>query len=525
MTGPEQVQIAYRAIMRTEAPSFEVLQIGVRIDTGAGDLDSYIANKIEQVETSTIPAFVFAARFLGVAPSAAYLDELAGFARAQYASYVVMGSAQAQLGPYEALGRAFSATEAFQAKFGVSAISAGTSFVDAAYREIFGRGASSDAFANLKGQLDYFEGIYIAAGIPAGDAAIQARGAVYGQMIGYQQTIPAERALTVSDEQARAFLSVVAKGDTSAYGASLEGLPVAGREIDTDAISNAPTLAPFTVAPDAYIAEARTTIYGDHITGSIVVGMGIRGGARSIDAGAGNDVIELRGVYGGAKVWGGSGNDTISIHTLGAVGQPLVDGGSGNDVIALGVTTGTEPGIAANATIDGGLGNDTLTLYARGFNLDIKGVETIVGSSADDILRVAISSEAIPTSITLGAGRDALSLAPELANLVLANGAVSSLASITDFVKGTDSLALYGYGQPVAAPVGVAAAASLTAALGLVAAATPIGSWMSFEYGADTYIFKQNGDIGLASGDGLVKMAGVTGLTIGSDSGSDLIFL
>jgi hypothetical protein len=430
----------------------------------------------------------------------------------------------------EALGRAFSATEAFQAKFGVSAISAGTSFVDAAYREIFGRGASSDAFANLKGQLDYFEGIYIAAGIPAGDAAIQARGAVYGQMIGYQQTIPAERALTVSDEQARAFLSVVAKGDTSAYGASLEGLPVAGREIDTGTISNAPTLLPFAIAPNADIAETRTTIYGDHITGSIALAIWASEGgpaasmpapATTFSSSTTSPVTRRSGA--------GSGNDTsLYSRARRASVEQLVDGGSGNDVIALGLPYRTAPpNLASQPTPSStaGLGNDTLTLHARGYNLDIKGVETIVGSSADDILRVAISSEAIPTSITLGAGRDALSLAPELANLVLANGAVSSLASITDFVKGTDSLALYGYGQPVAAPVGVAAAASLTAALGLVAAATPIGSWMSFEYGADTYIFKQNGDIGLASGDGLVKMAGVTGLTIGSDSGSDLIFL
>jgi hypothetical protein len=516
MTGPEQVQIAYRAIMRSEAPRFEVEQVGVRIDTGMFTLDSYIASKIEQAATSTIPAFVFAARFLGAAPSAEYLDSLAGFAGAQYASYVAMGSAQAQIGPYEALGRAFAATDAFQMKFGVGAIATGTSFVDAAYRDVFGRGASSEAFANLKGQLDYFEGIYIAAGISAGDAASQARGAVYGQMIGYQQTLPAERALTVSDEQARAFLSVVAKGDASAYGASLEGLPVAGREIDIGTISTAPTFFSFAVAPDATIAEARTTIYGDHVTGSIAVGMGVRGSASSIDAGAGNDLIDLSNVYGSAKVWGGSGNDTISVQIMNGGGQPFIDGGSGNDVITVGT--------AASGMIDGGQGNDSLTLTTRSYGLDIKGVETIVGSSADDSLRVAISSEPIPTSITLGAGRDALTLAPELANLVLANGAVSSLATITDFVKGADSIALSGYGQPVATPAGVAAAASLAVALDLVAAATPVGSWASFEYGSDTYIFKQNGDIGLASGDGLVKLAGATGLTVGSASGSDLVF-
>ena len=305
----DDVARAYRAIHRSEPDRFEVDQAAARIEAGALTLDGYIDSQIARAETTTIPAFVFVARFGGNAPTSDYLDTVAAFAKAQYDYYVAIGSASPQLGPYEALGMAFSKTMEFNAKYGLSALADDNNFISLAYLEVFGRYVSGGAYANLKGQLDYFETLYKSAGFSASDATMQARGAVFGQLIGYQQTLPEERALVVTDEQARIFLKLAAHGASSIYGEPLENLPVAGRDIVGSSYDQDQYGWVNTIAPASSAAALRTTIYDDHVVvGVINASIGSRG-LTGIDGGAGNDLIEVGGASGGSFIRGGKGND------------------------------------------------------------------------------------------------------------------------------------------------------------------------------------------------------------------------
>ena len=40
-----------------------------------------------------------------------------------------------------------------------------------------------------------------------------------------------------------------------------------------------------------------------------------------------------------------------------------------------------------------------------------------------------------------------------------------------------------------------------------------------FEFGGDTYVYQQDATVGLNTGDGLIRLVGVTGLTTASGSG------
>lgn len=506
----DDVARAYRAIHRSEPDRFEVDQAAARIEAGALTLDGYIDSQIARAETTTIPAFVFVARFGGNAPTSDYLDTVAAFAKAQYDYYVAIGSASPQLGPYEALGMAFSKTMEFNAKYGLSALADDNNFISLAYLEVFGRYVSGGAYANLKGQLDYFETLYKSAGFSASDATMQARGAVFGQLIGYQQTLPEERALVVTDEQARIFLKLAAHGASSIYGEPLENLPVAGRDIVGSSYDQDQYGWVNTIAPASSAAALRTTIYDDHVVvGVINASIGSRG-LTGIDGGAGNDLIEVGGASGGSFIRGGKGNDAITVGKLGEIGSPTIDAGPGDDRIEVGLAKGT---------IAGGEGRDTLIVSGAAPELGISGVENASFTPAADTLMIAISNERYPTLFDLGGGKDRVYVEASFANLIVENGLIANVAAFAGFQKGAASLSIGGDVKVVIGP-DVAAAASLEAAVAQIAQATASGGASAFEYAGSTNIFKQNGTAAAESGDGLIKIIGVTGITHSSDANS-----
>ena len=125
----------------------------------------------------------------------------------------MLGSASPQLGPYEALGRAFGSTSEFQARY-ASGTDAG--FVSQAYHDIFGSPASSAAHAALSTQLSYFEALYKGSGYSEQQAEVQARGAVFGQILGHA----ASDANESYHDSASVVLTGFANGDTASYGAA-----------------------------------------------------------------------------------------------------------------------------------------------------------------------------------------------------------------------------------------------------------------------------------------------------------------
>lgn len=123
-----------------------------------------------------------------------------------------MKSAHAELGPYEALGRGLASTAEFSSAFAGASDAA---FVDTAYSLVLGRAATAAQHDALLTQVSYFEGLYRNAGVPAAQADLETKGAVYGQMIGHAVADPS-LGYTAT---ANAILNDFALADTSHYGA------------------------------------------------------------------------------------------------------------------------------------------------------------------------------------------------------------------------------------------------------------------------------------------------------------------
>lgn len=132
--------------------------------------------------TTTIPSAVVFNFLNGAAPTAEKLSALADFAKSQFEAYKAAGVARAEIGPYEALGKGFAETIAFNAKYGQLNT---VDFVKKAYAEIFERAATTAQSDHFKNQVSYFEQLYSKAGAAAAAAALSAKGAVLGQMLGF----------------------------------------------------------------------------------------------------------------------------------------------------------------------------------------------------------------------------------------------------------------------------------------------------------------------------------------------------
>ena len=132
------------------------------------------------------------------------------------------------------------------------------------------------------------------------------------------------------------------------------------------------------------------------------------------------------------------------------------------------------------------------------------------------VTTVSISTTRCTAGSDRGAGP---SVEASFANLIVENGLIANVAAFAGFQKGAASLSIGGDVKVVIGP-DVAAAASLEAAVAQIAQATASGGASAFEYAGSTYIFKQNGTAAAESGDGLIKIIGVTGITHSSDANS-----
>jgi hypothetical protein len=194
LTTTQQVQATYLSINRVPLDEASATAVAAAIDGGTTTFTIYRAGLIAQAATTTTAAFALSTFIEGVVPTSARIDSLTAFAKTQLDYYTnTLKSGNAQLGAFEALGKAFAADATTSANFAArySALSA-TDFVTTAYASIFDASPvpTTAALANLVAQVNYFTSTYTAAGIPAADAALQAKGAVLGQIIGYAVTGP-----------------------------------------------------------------------------------------------------------------------------------------------------------------------------------------------------------------------------------------------------------------------------------------------------------------------------------------------
>ena len=171
-----------------------------------------------------------------------------------------------------------------------------------------------------------------------------------------------------------------------------------------------------------------------------------------------------------------------------------------------------------------GDGTNKLSIFFGGSldaNLTAASVKFYLGAGADTI---ALTGTAMPSPT--GAN---LFATTSLGNLHIRGGAtVDSPPEIIGFQKGVDHLVLDALAHAATADVQTYAdgAASLTAALIAVSAHTAVNSVAVFTWNGDTYVYAQDGTVGVNmgatvnTGDGLIKLVGVTGLTVGTGAGS-----
>jgi hypothetical protein len=176
----------------------------------------------------------------------------------------------------------------------------------------------------------------------------------------------------------------------------------------------------------------------------------------------------------------------------------------GNDVIKPIITDGPG-GLDAGKHINTGGGNDIVFVdngIMRGH------IDT--GTGNDQIF-----VEKLDGGVTTGSGYDSVDIGG-FAGLHLVNGKVTDIAVIDDFKKGFDILSFPGLvGPGEKKQLYFVANATFDDALNAYASITAANSNTVFEWNGDTYVFHQNGVTGVDAGDGLIKLAGVTGLVVG----------
>ena len=283
MATVAEVQAAYRAIARSELPAATAQTV---VNAGTS-IDSYIASLLTQTASTTQAAVTVAAFLQGTVPTTDRLDSLTSFAQQQAASYGALGQ-NATIGAFEAIGRGLAGdpttTAAFAAKYGALSTN---DFVTQAYTEVFGVTPSAGAAANLQGQVAYFTSLYTGAGIAAAQAALLAKGATVGQILGYAITDPSFTAIGSLDDKVKAVLTAAAKGDASVYNKALPNTPNSGSAGVTVQL----TAGADTVSPNAANPALKTTGGDDTVSGTTA---GFLANGDNIDGGGGSDTLSAR---------------------------------------------------------------------------------------------------------------------------------------------------------------------------------------------------------------------------------------
>lgn len=244
-----------------------------------------------------------------------------------------------------------------------------------------------------------------------------------------------------------------------------------------------------------------------------------------------NGVTSNNGIASNLYVTGNDGALTLHVQSdsvLGTVNSQTAAGGIGAVVV-----TGTgrlTAGFVSNVT---GADYTTYNLDASSSGgIDITGIGadtpdsravTAVLSSYNDSVAADLRGQAVSV-YTLGGGADVFKLyqdgfaAPRFSNLAIQDGKVATYSTITDFAKGVDHVNLGAEIPAVVTGLSAGTATTLEQALINVSGQVAANATAVFEYAGDTYIYRQDATVAVNSGDGLIRLVGVTGLSIGTGS-------
>lgn len=160
-------------------------------------------------------------KMYGIAPSANETNLLADFNTIQYAYGHNIGVFSPKVYVYEALGLALAeqsdtGSMAFKSKYGPSTIWSDVTFVTQAYFDVFGVNPTTAQVQHFTDQVNFFKNLYIGSGAFGSDFIridLLARGAVYGQMIGFQAPgSPEPETTTIAESDELPIQSIVVGG-------------------------------------------------------------------------------------------------------------------------------------------------------------------------------------------------------------------------------------------------------------------------------------------------------------------------
>jgi hypothetical protein len=227
------------------------------------------------------------------------------------------------------------------------------------------------------------------------------------------------------------------------------------------------------------IAITKASGWTDEGTAQGIVAVNLTGTAVADTLTTGSQADTINGGAGNDTISGGGGNDSISGSTgddsiTGGTGADTLTGGSGNDQFIHGINSNTPA--SDSSTTDADVITDFVYASDTIKFVDAHGTPITFARGADDASGDVtsgnvdvLSLNGVVTSITKGNGTSAVALT------IGTSTEVDTLAEVVALIDTDYSTA---------------------------------GNVVTFAFGADSYVFIQNGTT-----DGLIKLAGVTGLT------------
>lgn len=195
-----------------------------------------------------------------------------------------------------------------------------------------------------------------------------------------------------------------------------------------------------------------------------------------------------------------------TITATGAVNTLSIKGGQGADTI---VATGATKAV----TVDGGTGADTISLTANKAHV-------ITGGAGSDVISLDVGTKAATTgSLTatdLSTSAKLIAAAVKITDfgagdtLVLKSGDYTTAANVTK-LSGTvaENLAATGDLLNIISDLTDTALPAGAGTTTTIATALAANQAVSFVFGGNTYIFVENGTLGLGAGDVLIQLTGV----------------
>lgn len=326
--------------------------------------------------------------------------------------------------------------------------------------------------------------------------------------------------LTLDDirEAAAPLIQFLADRDIDVTGARLDGDVL---KFDMD-ISEAEALAPGTSLTEAFTNSTVDLAVVAQVMQNLAVQLVTTEGV--IDLGTGSPI----GQFLQQVIVDGHGTMDVGPITIEGEGTASYDVGSltptvNGDVV---ITENEDASLPGWNVLLGG-GDDSL-----GIDVDLSDDGQVSGASANRTLDLSAGDNTLyldgglGMTVQAGKGDNWIQFTEKVANLKEVGseeGLLTGAMRVVEFGAG-DELVFGQHGdeadpreltgdvlQGMRVDIAVDAAASLLAKVQAAAANVDVDNWTAFQHEGDTFVFVQNGDMSLESGDGLIQLVGYTG--------------